>query len=128
MKKRKSFLVIIAVLFLVIGIGYQQLDRLTKVRLHQKFAKWKYASEIKEQTPLAISFDYIPEGSARLLYTPDRPISDFYNYLLSDQSYPIVQDTENTIRYEGFGMFGKGYIYAVELEPDWYYLEIYLPT
>ncbi len=128
MKKPMKVLAIIAVLLFLLCIGYLQLDPLQKVRIHQKFAKLKFSSEMAEDTPFEISFHFVPEVSARLLYTPDRPVSDFYAYLLQDQSNPAIQSTESSIRYEGFGLHGKGYIYAVELEADWYYLEIFLPT
>lgn len=128
MKKLTKFLTIIVVLLLFLCIGYQQLDPLQKARIHQKFAKLRFASEMADQTPFEIALHFVPEGSARLLYTPDRPVSDFYAPLLANQPYLVAQNTESTIRYEGLGMQGKGYIYTVELEPDWHYLEIFLPT
>ncbi|MBR2055215.1 MAG: hypothetical protein IJ968_10060 [Clostridia bacterium] len=128
MKKLTKFLTIIVVLLFFLSIGYLQLDPLQKVRIHQKFAKLRFASEMEERTPFEIPLHFVPEGSARLLYTPDRPVSDFYAQLLANQPYLVAQNTESFIRYEGLGMQGKGYIYAVELEPDWHYLEIFLPT
>ncbi len=128
MKKLTKFLTIIVVLLLFLCIGYQQLDPLQKARIHQKFAKLRFASEMAYQTPFEIALHVVPEGSARLLYTPDRSVSDFYAPLLANQPYLVAQNTESSIRYEGLGMQGKGYIYAVELEPDWHYLEIFLPT
>lgn len=131
MKKITKFLTIIVVLLLFLCICYLQLDPLQKARIHQKFAKLRFASEMADQTPFEITLitlDFFPEVSARLLYTPDRPVSDFYAQLLENQPYLVAQNTESSIRYEGLGMLGKGYIYAVELEPDWHYLEIFLPT
>ena len=128
MKKITKFLTIIVVLLLFLCIGYQQLDPLQKARIHQKFAKLRFASEIADQTPFEIVLRFVPEGCTLLLYTPDRPVSDFYAPLLANQPYLVAQKTESSIRYEGLGMQGKGYIYAVELEPDWHYLEIFLPT
>lgn len=128
MKILKKFVLIAALLSVLMYLGYQRLDMVSKVRLHLFFAKWKYASEIQSLTPVTIDFDFVIEGSARMIYTPHRPITDYYAPLLQHQPCKLVENTENTIRYEGIGINGKGYIYTVQLDNDWYYIEIYLPT
>lgn len=68
----------------------------------------------------------IMEGSVTLKYIPN----DVFELSETIQSLqlPLVSQTENTWRWEGLGMEGRGYIDVERLAEKWFYVETYWPT
>ena len=121
-----SILALIAAAFLV----YSQLDIETKMRLFIPIAKYQHAAEIESNTSFEISFDRhssIIEGDESLLYSPGTPSNnEKYKQLLSSPLAEFVENTETSIKVEGYGM--NGYLHFIQLEPDWYHVILYAPT
>ena len=65
------------------------------------------------------------EGDRYVQYEPNCTPATLLT--IDPADWQIVQESGDICRWEG-GSQGKGYIEVLELEPDWYYVEMYLPT
>lgn len=62
-----------------------------------------------------------------LHYSPDDNHA-LDNFVSDANEWHLVSSTEKAWRWEGGGIFGRGYIDVERLRPNWFYAEIYYPT
>jgi len=86
-----------------------------------------YADGRTEDLSVSICFDYLPEGSLRLIHSPqgDGPL---LNLLGSSSGAAAETIPPEGLREEGLGAGKKGYVEIRPLAEGWYIYAAFLPT
>jgi len=70
------------------------------------------------------------EGSIKLYHSPHgfEPVKKHLDNILgfSENEFPDI--SEEGIKIEAIGMGGKGYLFYRKISPEWYLVDMYLPT